>query len=321
MKPDFSAYRGGHVVVTGCAGFIGSHLSAALLDAGARVTGIDAFTDYYDPAIKRGRASRLVGRNGFRLIEADLRALDLGPVFADASVVFHLAAQPGVRASWGPEFTIYTERNVLALQHLLEALKERGDAAPRLVFASSSSVYGDAEALPTPEETVRRPISPYGVTKSVGEDLLRVYRRTYGIPCVALRYFTVYGPGQRPDMAFQRLVLAAKRGGTFTVFGDGSQERDVTYVADVVDATMAAGLADRVLGEVVNIGGGRMVSLKEVLDFVSSFAVPEFRLVFAAAEKGDARATGASIAKAASLLGYSPRVGWREGITAQAEAL
>lgn len=321
MTIGASRYSGRPVVVTGCAGFIGSHLSAALLDAGAQVTGIDAFTDYYDPAIKRSRGARLVGREGFRLVESDLRSLDLAPVLAGAAAVFHLAAQPGVRASWGPEFTVYTERNVLALQHLLEALKERGESAPRLVFASSSSVYGDAESLPTPEEAVRRPISPYGVTKSVGEDLLRVYRRTYGIPCVALRYFTVYGPGQRPDMAFQRLLVAARRGGTFTVFGDGSQERDVTYVADVVDATLAAGMAERVDGEVLNIGGGRMVSLKDVLEFVRSFAVPEFRLVFAAAEKGDARATGASIAKAASLLGYSPRVGWREGITAQAEAL
>lgn len=318
---DPGAYRDRRVVVTGCAGFIGSHLTAALLDARARVVGVDAFTDCYDPAIKRRRLERLIGREGFRLVEADLLDPGLASLLTDAATLFHLAAQPGVRASWGPEFRVYTERNILALQHLLEALKERGPAAPRLVFASSSSVYGDAETLPTTEETVRRPISPYGVTKSVGEDLLLVYRRTYEIPCVALRYFTVYGPGQRPDMAFQRLVTAARRGGTFTVFGDGSQQRDVTYVADVVEATMAAGVVGGIEGEVFNIGGGQMVALRDVLDFVSSFAVPEFQLVFASAEKGDARATGASISKAASLLGYSPRVGWREGITAQAEAV
>ncbi len=313
--------QGRRCLVTGSAGFIGGHLCETLLSRGAMVTGLDAFTDYYDPALKRANAARLSGRDGFRLVEGDLVTSDLASLVSDAEVIFHLAAQPGVRASWGPEFRVYTERNVLALQGLLEVLKDRGPSAPRLVFASSSSVYGDAESLPTTEETPRKPISPYGVTKAVGEDLLRVYRRTYGLDYVALRYFTVYGPRQRPDMAFQRLLLAAKRGGTFTCFGDGSQQRDVTFVTDIVEATIAAGFAEGAGGEVINVGGGRMVSLKEVLDHVCSFACPEFRLVFAPAEKGDARATGASIAKAASLLGYAPRVGWREGITAQAEAL
>lgn len=326
MSEDLKGMR---CLVTGGCGFIGSHLCDVLLDRGADVVAIDAFTDYYDPLVKRRRAAMLLARQGFRLVEDDLLRADLRTLLLDRDVIFHLAAQPGVRASWGAEFTVYTERNILATQRLLEVMKDcpregvasRNGAPRRVVFASSSSVYGDAEALPTLEDALRKPLSPYGITKSVCEDLFRVYRRSYGIDYVALRYFTVYGPGQRPDMAFQRLLLAAKKGGTFTVFGDGSQQRDVTYVRDAVAATIAAATAKDAAGEVINIGGGCMIALKDVLDYVQTFASPAFRLDFAVAEKGDARATGASITKAASLLGYKPAVGWRDGIAAQADSM
>ncbi len=305
---------GARALVTGAAGFIGSHLCDHLLDAGLSVTGIDVFTDYYDPATKRGNIASAASRPGFRLVEACLREAPLEDLLADADVVYHLAAQPGVRASWGADFELYVRRNILATQKLLEALRR---VPRRLVFASTSSVYGDAETLPTGEDAVRRPISPYGVTKSACEDMVRVYGRAHSLAWTTLRYFTVYGPRQRPDMAFTRLITAALGGGTFTVFGDGSQSRDFTYVADAAAATAAAGFAEGAIGEVVNIGGGRMVALREVLDLVSSFAVPAFRLEYAGSERGDAKATGADIAKARRLLGYDPATPWREGIAKQ----
>lgn len=307
---------GARCLVTGAAGFIGSHLVERLLDGGADVLGIDCFTDYYSPERKRRHLGTVLGRSGFRFFDVDLARAALASLLEGVDVVFHLAAQAGVRASWGADFQLYLDRNLLATQRLLEAMVATAPAA-RLVFASSSSVYGDAESLPTREETVRRPVSPYGMTKAACEDLLRIYGSSYGLRGIALRYFTVYGPRQRPDMAFHRLLTAALTGGDFTVFGDGLQERDVTYVEDIVAATIAAGAAAAVAGECVNVGAGRMVVLKDVLEHVRSFAAPGFTLQYAASERGDARATGASIEKARRLLGYLPRVEWREGIERQ----
>lgn len=308
-------------LVTGAAGFIGSHLCAALRDRGWNVSGIDSFTDYYDPAIKRARAARLGA--SIPILEADIAQVDLAPLLDGVDAVFHLAAQAGVRASWGDDFRLYLDRNLLATQKLLEEMKSLRDSRSRdirMVFASSSSVYGDAETLPTIETAERKPVSPYGMTKSACEDLLRIYGKAHGLKWIALRYFTVYGPGQRPDMAFHKLIRAAIDGREFMVYGDGSQERDVTFVSDIVDATIAAATCEA-SGETINIGRGEMVALRQVLEHVAATASPRFKLVYSAFQTGDARATGASIEKARRLLGYAPKVSWREGIERQMEAM
>src|SRR5262245_64919423 len=222
-----------HALVTGVAGFIGSHLAERLLRDGVRVTGVDCFTDYYDPAIKRRNLERARSHPEFALVELDLGEADLAAL-PDVQVVYHQAAQPGVRASWGADFAIYTHHNVLATQRLLE--RYRGSSLERFVYASSSSVYGDAERYPTDEGLLPRPLSPYGVTKLAGEHLALLYARNFGMPVVALRYFTVYGPRQRPDMAFHRFCRALLTGQAITVYGDGRQSRDFTFVADAVEA-------------------------------------------------------------------------------------
>src|SRR5579872_1548111 len=225
-------------IVTGAAGFIGSHLAERLIALGHDVVGIDSFTPYYDPTIKRANVAGLLNSPRFQLIEANLATADLEPIVAGADYVFHQAAQAGVRASWGSSFSGYTEYNVLATQRLLEALKEH---RPRkVVYASSSSVYGDA-ALPMRETARPQPVSPYGVTKLAAEHLCHLYWANYGVPAVSLRYFTVYGPRQRPDMGFNRFLRAALTGQPIHRFGDGEQTRDFTFVEDAVSATMAAG--------------------------------------------------------------------------------
>ena len=210
-----------HVLLTGAAGFIGSHLADRLLAQGAAVVGIDSFSPYYDPALKRRNLEGAQAHDSFRLVEGDLRALDLSPLVAEANAVLHLAAQPGVRPSWGEEFQIYVNDNILATQRLLEAVC--GAGIDRFVFASSSSVYGDAESFPTSETAQPRPVSPYGVTKHAAEELCHLYLNSHGVPSVILRYFTIFGPRQRPDMAFTRFIDAAGRGDPLRVYGDGGR--------------------------------------------------------------------------------------------------
>ena len=308
--------EGKRCLVTGAAGFIGSNLSEVLAKEGASVTGIDSFTDYYDVKIKRLFAKELASLPNFRMIEDDLNKAPLETILKEEDIVFHLAAQAGVRASWGEDFKLYVERNILATQKLLEALKK---VKCRLVYASSSSAYGDAETLPTNETALRTPISPYGVTKSTCEDMIRVYGKSFGVDWTILRYFTVYGPRQRPDMAFHKLIRAALTGNSFPVFGDGTQMRDVTYVTDAAKATAAAGVMKEALGEIINIGGGRMTALKEVIDYVKTFAHPSFKLEYTETQKGDAKNTGADISKAQRILNYSPEVGWKLGINRERE--
>src|SRR3954447_7357090 len=302
-------------LVTGCAGFIGSTLVDSLLDRGDSVRGIDAFTDYYDASLKRANIRPAVGREDFELIEADLRSCSLAELLRDADVVFHLAGQPGVRVSWSTGFPTYVEHNVLATQRLLEAV--RAIPVDRLVFASSSSVYGNAAAYPTSEATLPRPYSPYGVTKLAAEHLCSLYAANYSVPCVSLRYFTVYGPRQRPDMGFARFLNSALDDVPISIFGDGEQIRDFTYVADVVDATIRAGLADVQIGAVFNIAGGSETSVNGVLGLIETLVGRSVSIERLPEEAGDVRRTGGAIELASEALAWQPSVRLPDGLAAQ----
>jgi UDP-glucose 4-epimerase len=303
-------------VVTGAAGFIGSHLCDRLLALGHNVVGIDSFTDYYERALKEQNLEGLSGNSAFNFYELDLVEADLRPVLRGANVVYHLAGQPGVRPSWGEQFDGYLRDNVLATQRLLESLK--GTPVDRLVFAGSSSVYGDAEMFPTKESALPRPVSPYGVTKLAAEHLTLVYTKNFGLPAVSVRYFTVYGPRQRPDMAFSRFMQALVDDEPIEIFGDGEQTREFTYVSDAVEGTIKAATAD-VVGQVVNLGGGSRVTINRVLATLEDISRAKVRRQTLPAAPGDPLHTGASINLARDLLGWEPRVSLREGLTKQWE--
>jgi nucleoside-diphosphate-sugar epimerase len=303
-----------NALVTGAAGFIGSHLSAALLDSGARVTGIDAFTDYYPRPLKEANLATLTGRPGFSFVEGSLQNMDLKPRLAGMTHVFHLAAQAGVRKSWGRDFDVYTRNNVEATQCLLEAVA--GMPVERFVYASSSSVYGDHVSLPMKEDAYLQPLSPYGVSKLAAEHLAHLYWANHGVPAVSLRYFTVYGPRQRPDMGFQRFFAAIRQGKPVTVYGDGEQTRDFTFVTDAVAATIAAG-NQGVPGSVYNIGGGSRVTLNRVLELISLVAGRPVTMQREPDQKGDMRHTYADTTSARRALGFVPRVGLEEGLAQQ----
>lgn len=304
------------VVVTGAAGFIGSHLSERLLAAGHEVVGIDSFADYYEKARKEQNLETSRSNDRFHFAAADLVDADLDPLLDGAAVVYHLAGQPGVRPSWGNLFDRYVRDNVIATQRLLEALKEV--PIKRFVFAGSSSVYGDAERFPTKETALPRPVSPYGVTKLAAEHLTLLYTRNFGIPAVSVRYFTVYGPRQRPDMAFSRFMQAMTAGEDIEVFGDGEQTREFTYVSDAVDGTIKASTAD-VVGEIFNLGGGSRVTVNKVLSTLEEISGLIVRRQNLPAAPGDPRHTGASINLARERLGWEPRVSLAEGLAKQWE--
>jgi nucleoside-diphosphate-sugar epimerase len=300
-------------LITGGAGFIGSHLAERCLERGWRVVAVDAFTDYYDEQIKRRNVACALESPGYDLIEADLLELDLEKLVRPATAVFHLAAQPGVRISW-QQFDLYTRLNVIATHQLLEAA--RNASLERLVIASSSSIYGDAETLPTREDAIPRPVSPYGVTKVATEQLAHVYWRNFGVPTVCLRYFTVYGPRQRPDMAFNRLIALALGGEPFEVYGDGEQTRDFTFVADAVAGTVLA--SERgTPGAAYNIGGGSRRSMNSVLETVSSLLGRPVERVYRQRQRGDARDTAADITRAREDLGYDPAYEFHAGLESQ----
>jgi nucleoside-diphosphate-sugar epimerase len=304
------------VLVTGCAGFIGSHLAERLLAEGHEVAGVDCFTDYYARSMKESNLGRLRESPGFSFSEVDLAEADLERVVEGVELIYHQAAQPGVRASWGRSFEIYARNNVVATQRLLEAVKDR--PLRQFVYASSSSIYGDAEAFPTPETALPRPISPYGVSKLAAEHLTYLYWRNYGTPTVSLRYFTVYGPRQRPDMAFHRFIRWALADEPIQVFGDGEQTRDFTFVADAVAANVAAGMRD-VHGVAMNIGGGSRVTVNQLLVLLGELIGRPVRAQYLPTERGDVRDTSADTSLAASLLGYAPRVGLRDGLAAEVD--
>lgn len=301
-------------LVTGVAGFIGSHLAGALLDQGATVIGIDAFTDYYARALKERNLAENARREGFRFVETAIHHADLPALLDGVTHVFHLAAQAGVRKSWGRDFTVYTTNNVEATQILLEACV--GRPLRRFVHASSSSVYGDLAAIPMREDALPRPVSPYGVTKLAAEQLGYLYHVNFGVPAVAMRYFTVYGPRQRPDMAFNRFLRAALNHDAITLYGDGGQTRDFTYVADAVAATIAAGQRG-VPGTAYNIGGGSRVSMLDVITIIERIAGHPLTVTRDDAQKGDMRDTYADTSLARNDLGFSPTVSLEEGIQAE----
>ncbi len=304
-------------LVTGCAGFIGSQLTESLLQDGHEVVGVDGLIDTYDTDVKLGNLDRAKEFAAFSFVEADLTNARLEPLVEDCEVIFHLAAEPGVRTSWGERFESYARNNVLATQRVLEAAKQL--PGRRIVFASSSSIYGDAEQLPTPEDVHPRPFSPYGVTKLAAEHLCALYQGNYGVETVALRYFSTYGPRQRPDMAFHRFCRAALRGEPLTVFGSGEQTRDFTFVADVVAATRAAATSPAAGGGVYNIGGGSRVSVNEALELIGSYAGRPLEIRRLESEKGDVNNTGADTSRARRDLGFSPTTSVAEGLRAEYE--
>jgi len=303
-----------HALVTGAAGFIGSTLTDRLLADGVRVTGVDAFTDYYDVALKRRNLEGARRHPAFSLLELDLAQSDLSALPA-VDVVFHQAAQPGVRASWGREFATYTLYNVLATQRLLERYKDT--ALERFVYASSSSIYGDAESYPTSEAVLPRPFSPYGVTKLAGEHLVLLYGRNFGVPVTALRYFTVYGPRQRPDMAFHRFCRAMLAGEPITVYGDGRQSRDFTFISDAIEANVRAWQRAAPQG-VYNIGGGSQVDVLEAIALLENSLGVKARVNFEPRPPGDPLRTRADAARLAADLGYATSVGIADGLAAEA---
>lgn len=304
-------------LVTGCAGFIGSHLTEALLEDGREVVGVDCFNNNYGRPQKLRNLEHARSWENFDFIPVDLARGDLEEYVADCDVIFHLAAEPGVRLSWGDRFQTYVRNNVIATQHLLDAVKSWPEK--RFVFASSSSIYGQAEAFPTPEDTLPRPHSPYGITKLSAEHLCRTYHANYGVDAVSLRYFSVYGPRQRPDMAFAIFCTAALQGGSITVLGDGTQTRDFTYVADVVAATRQAAMAADVGGRSYNIGGGSRISLKQGISLLEEVSGRRLEVLRSAPQAGDVRDTCADTTRARADLKLRPQIQFEDGLRRQFE--
>jgi UDP-glucuronate 4-epimerase len=303
-------------LVTGAAGFVGSHLAEALLARGDEVVGVDCFVPYYDVEVKRANLAAQLASPAATFVEADLRVADIDALLDGVDVVFHQAGQAGVRHSWSDGFADYVSHNLLATQRLLEAVQRR-DGACRVVFASSSSVYGNQDRYPMVEDDLPQPYSPYGVTKLAAEHLGVLYADNWGVPFVALRYFTVSGPRQRPDMSIHRLCAAALRGTPFPRYGDGEQIREFTYVDDIVAGNLAAAAADVAPGTYMNLAGGSEITLNALVELVEALSGATIVTEPREARAGDARRNGGSTERAARLLGWKPTVALRDGIAAQ----
>lgn len=302
-------------LVTGCAGFIGSHLTERLLSKGCRVIGIDALKNYYDPVVKEQNMSDYINNGNFEFHKKDINKINLNRIIKKVDYVFHEAAQAGVRSSWGREFSCYVDDNILATQKLLEVLKDYKNK--KMIYASSSSVYGDSEEKELREDAALRPVSPYGVTKLAAEKLAFVYWRNYQVPVVSLRYFTVFGPRQRPDMGLYRFIKAALKNEEIEIYGNGTQKRDFTYVSDIVDANILA-IENFIPGECFNIGSGSNQTVNEVLDKIESIT-GKLRKVYTAKAKGDVINTLANINKARTELEYAPQMNFEQGLKNQIE--
>lgn len=306
-----------HAIITGVAGFVGSRLAERLLDDGVAVRGIDCFTDYYDPAIKRANIAGIDGNDGFELRQVDLAVDDLTPHLDGVGTIFHQAATPGVRASWSDGFIASVTNNVTGTQRLLEAARTVG--VDRFVYASSSSVYGDASEIPMREDGPLRPYSPYGVTKLSAEQLCTVYAQNFGVPTISLRYFTVYGPRQRPDMATHRMIQAALNNTPFPLYGAASHVRDFTFVDDIVAANVAATRSGSEPGTIVNVAGGSIVTIAELIATVEDVTGAPLELDDQGRKAGDVHHTEADLTRARDLLDWSSRTTLRDGIAAQVE--
>ena len=301
-------------IVTGAAGFVGSHLADRLLAMGHEVVGIDSFTDSYARHLKERNLSNAKGHERFQLIDGDLLDIDLEALLVSADHVFHLAGQAGVRPSWGSQFAVYLRNNIAATQRLLEAAKRA--ELRTFVFASSSSIYGNAKRLPVTEETLPQPVSPYGVTKLAAEHLCSLYHRVYRVPTVSLRYFTAYGPRQRPEMAIQRFLSASMNGEQVTVFGDGTQTRDFTFVDDVVEANVRA-LEAPADERIFNVCGGSRISVNDLIELVGEATGKPLAIQYEPAAKGDALHTLGDNSLAQQHLGFSPKTSLADGVAAQ----
>jgi len=304
------------VLVTGCAGFIGSHLTERLLASGCEVLGVDCFNDNYGRDQKMSNLEIARSWERFDFLPLDLATGELDDLVEGCDAVFHMAAEPGVRASWGGRFETYVRNNVLATQLLLEATK---NTQARFVFASSSSVYGQAETYPTTEKTLPKPFSPYGVTKLAAEQLCSAYWQNFGVATVSHRFFTVYGPRQRPDMAFARFLNAIHRGEQISVFDDGHQSRDFTYIDDVVTSLIESSIRDQAIGEVFNLGGGSQATVLEVLELMHELTETKPSVVHLDAQAGDVRVTGADTTHTLNLIGFDPQFSLAAGIAQQYE--
>jgi nucleoside-diphosphate-sugar epimerase len=302
-------------LVTGCAGFVGSHLTESLLADGHQVVGVDCFNDNYGRHRKLRNLEVAREWDAFDFVPIDLSRGQLRDAVADCDAVFHLAAEPGVRSSWGRRFESYVLNNIVATQHLVEAASEFPERP--FVYASSSSIYGQAETFPTNESAYPQPQSPYGVTKLSAEQLCLAYHASYGVRAVSLRYFSVYGPRQRPDMAFDRFCRAALDGSPITVYGDGWQTRDFTFVEDVVRGTRRAAETAEAAGNVYNIGGGSQISLRRALELLEEIAGHSLDIAYDAVQAGDVRDTAADTTRARVELDFVPEWEFARGLEAQ----
>jgi UDP-glucose 4-epimerase len=303
-------------LVTGAAGFIGSHLCEYLLKKGLRVVGVDDFMDYYPRSMKEANIAGVIKDQGFEFVEGNLLGLNLVNILNGVDVVFHQSAQAGVRASWGENFKIYSDNNIVATQMLLEACRQ--SPVKKFVYASSSSIYGDTKDLPMRESSLPRPVSPYGVSKLAAEHLCFLYHKNFGVPALSLRYFTVYGPRQRPDMAFHRFFRWVIESRPLKVYGDGEQSRDFTHVDDIAEANWLA-FEKAQPGEVFNIGGGTRITLNEAIEVIKEISGREIEVDYRSKEKGDVRHTMADMTKAKEELGYKPKVSTVDGLKTEYE--
>ncbi|MBN1879781.1 NAD-dependent epimerase/dehydratase family protein [bacterium] len=307
------------ILITGVAGFIGSHLAERVLADGHDVVGVDCFTDYYARETKELNLNSVRHFPGFKLIEANIVDADLDNIFKGIDIIYHLAAQAGVRSSWGANFRIYSDYNILGTQRVLESSRRTG--VKRLVYASSSSVYGDVDDFPMHESVFPRPVSPYGVSKLAGENLCVLYAKNYNLSTVSLRYFTVYGPRQRPDMAFHKFIRSFLCNQTSVLYGSGDQTRDFTFVSDAVDATYMAGLKQDFSGDIFNIGGGSRISVNSVLNILEGILGGPLDIRRCETQKGDVRHTAADTSAAKAAFGYIPKVSLEKGLEKEVDWL